>query len=64
MIALRDEARRDLGRAADLILAVLGRTEIEDDSEHARATAGALLLAEALQDLRLMRQGTVETKRT
>lgn len=34
----------------------MGRNGIEDDSEHARAYAGALMIAEGIHELRLIRK--------
>lgn len=52
---LRREARDDAGIAAACLLAALGNEWQETDPEFIRAYTGALLLAEGLQDLRLMR---------
>lgn len=40
---------------ATCLLAALGNDEHEDDTEHARAFTGAVFLAEALQDLHVIR---------
>lgn len=43
--------------AAQLLLAAGGREAFATDEEEARAVAGATLVAEAIRDLRLMREG-------
>jgi len=46
----------ELGVAAACLLAAMGHRPSESDIEESRAFAGALLLAEAIQDLRLIRK--------
>lgn len=49
-------------RAAELLLAALGRTEFETDDDYARALAGAVLLSEAMHDLRIVRMALTDGK--
>jgi hypothetical protein len=49
---LRAEAGRNVGAAAECLLAVLGpEPEDDDDQAHARAYTGAVLLAQGLREL-------------
>lgn len=48
--------RADIGQAATCLLAALGTENHETDPEYVRAQLGALLLAEGLHDLRLLRE--------
>ena len=61
IIRLRGQAKEDLGLAAELLLAALGRGEFSTQAEEERAVAGGTLLAEGLRDLRVLRDA--HTKR-
>jgi hypothetical protein len=52
---LRNQARGDHGVAATCLLAALGNEHQETDPETARALTGAVMLAEAMHDLKLLR---------
>lgn len=41
---------------ASHLLAALGTEDIENDEAHARAYVGAVVMAEAIHDIRLIRQ--------
>ncbi len=53
---LRRKARRDLGLWASCLLSMLGREDFETDAEYVRAYTGAVLLAEALHDVRQIKR--------
>jgi hypothetical protein len=50
------QTRQDLGVAARCILAAFGTEDIENDKHDARKFVGALLLAEVVTDLRIIRR--------
>jgi hypothetical protein len=55
IVELRGKARGDHGVAAMCLLAALGRAEPENTDQAARQYTGAVLMAEAIADLRLIR---------
>jgi hypothetical protein len=52
---LRAKAHGDLGVAADCVLATFGY-ELTDDDDTARAYTGAILLLEALAEIKVIRK--------
>ncbi len=55
-------SREDLGVRATCLLAAFG-TSPDSDAEHARAIAGAVLLAKALQELENIRRALTPSKK-
>ena len=53
---LRREARHDLGKWAECLLAMLGNESQETDAEFIRAFVGAALLAETMHDVRQIKR--------
>ena len=53
---LRRQARDDPGIAAACLLAALGNESQETDPEFIRAMVGALILDEAIRDIRVLRK--------
>lgn len=60
-MTLREQARSNHGVAATCLLAAFGDEGRETESETARALTGALLLAEGLHDLGLIRRALTTT---
>lgn len=56
---LRATARADLSAAAAALLALFTP---EDEADEAERVVGAIILAEALDNLRLLREGLVRTR--
>lgn len=54
--ALRREAHGDLGVAAACLLAAFGAEDFESDAAEARAYVGAILVAEAVHELKNVRR--------
>ena len=53
---LRREARHDLGKWAECLLATLGNESQRTDSEFIRAFVGAALVAEMMHDVRQIKR--------
>lgn len=58
---LRSRARENPAHLAPCLLAAFGQ-EHDDDAQDSRAFVGAMMLAETMQDLRLIRQALTKGK--
>ena len=56
IIGLRATARKDDGLAAECVLALLARRPVESDEQQARIYTGALLIVDAISELRNIRR--------
>jgi len=53
---LRREAKADVGKWAECLLAYVGNETQETDAEHIRAFTGAMLIADMMHDVRQIKR--------
>ena len=62
IVELRREARGDLGKQAECILAALGNEAQQTDAEFIRAATGAMLIADLMQHVKLIKNSLTKSK--